>query len=144
MYVGFEHLQIPIQNGSFILLTQDNIVQIKTISAENSPSKILVDVREPGELTSTGTIPHAINIPVSSSPQALFLPAEEFEDKFGFEKPQSGSEAPELIFFCKAGVRSRAAAELARRAGYENVGEYGGSWLDWEKNGGDKVPWRPN
>jgi rhodanese-related sulfurtransferase len=40
------------------------------------------------------------------------------------------------VFYCKAGVRSRAAAELARQAGWEKVGEYPGSWLDWEKNGG--------
>lgn len=40
------------------------------------------------------------------------------------------------MFFCKAGVRSKAAASLARQAGYENVGEYPGSWLEWEKLGG--------
>lgn len=33
-------------------------------------------------------------------------------------------------------MRSRAAAALARQAGYQNVGEYPGSWLDWEKRGG--------
>jgi hypothetical protein len=33
-------------------------------------------------------------------------------------------------------VRSRAAAGLARAAGWEKVGDYSGSWLDWEKNKG--------
>lgn len=42
------------------------------------------------------------------------------------------------MFFCRAGVRSRAAAELAKTAGWEKVGEYPGSWLDWEKMGGEK------
>lgn len=39
--------------------------------------------------------------------------------------------------YCKAGVRSRAAAGLARQAGWEKVGEYQGSWLDWASNGGN-------
>lgn len=38
--------------------------------------------------------------------------------------------------YCKAGVRSRAAAGLARQAGWEKVSEYQGSWLDWAGNGG--------
>ncbi len=53
----------------------------------------------------------------------------------GFERP--GKEK-EVVFYCRAGVRSRAAAELARQAGWEKVGEYSGSWLDWEKRGGEK------
>jgi len=40
------------------------------------------------------------------------------------------------VFYCKAGVRSRFAAELAKRAGYTVVGEYRGSWSDWVKRGG--------
>jgi rhodanese-related sulfurtransferase len=63
----------------------------------------------------------------------LFLPAEEFEDRFGFQKPTADTE---VIFYCKSGVRSSAAAQLARQVGYKNVAEYRGSWLDWAKNGG--------
>jgi rhodanese-related sulfurtransferase len=61
------------------------------------------------------------------------MPAHEFEDKFGVEKPTADQE---LVFYCKAGVRSSAAAGLAKQVGYENVGEYRGSWLEWSKNGG--------
>lgn len=92
------------------------------------------DVREPAEYEA-GYIPGAINIPVSSAPDALFMPGHEFEDKFGFEKPKAEQE---LIFYCKAGVRSSAAAQLAQQVGYQNVGEYRGSWLDWQKQGGRK------
>lgn len=42
----------------------------------------------------------------------------------------------EVVFYCKAGVRSSAAAGLAQQAGYEKVGEYRGSWLDWAAKGG--------
>jgi rhodanese-related sulfurtransferase len=61
------------------------------------------------------------------------LSEEEFQDRFGMAKPPTGKE---VVFFCKAGVRSRAMAGLAKQAGYTNVGEYPGSWLDWQKRGG--------
>lgn len=90
------------------------------------------DVREPAEYQA-GFIPNAINLPIKSQPDALFLLEEEFEDRFGFEKPAIDKE---IVFYCKAGVRSSAAAQLAQQQGYQNVAEYRGSWLDWEKNGG--------
>ena len=61
------------------------------------------------------------------------LSEEDFADRFGFAKPPREQH---IVFFCKAGVRSSAAAQLAKQAGYDNVGEYRGSWLDWERNGG--------
>jgi rhodanese-related sulfurtransferase len=72
---------------------------------------------------------------VTSKPDSWFITEEEFEDRFGFERP--GKEK-EVVFYCKAGVRSRTAAEFARQGGWENVSEYPGSWLDWEKNGGER------
>ncbi|KAF2034264.1 Rhodanese-like protein [Setomelanomma holmii] len=106
-----------------------------------SSSRLLIDVREPHEFEKN-TIPTAINIPVTSQPDALMLDEEEFLDRFGFAKPPADKE---VVFFCKAGVRSRAMAGLARQAGYKNVGEYPGSWLDWEKRGGPgtKTPNEP-
>ncbi|KAH8774828.1 rhodanese domain-containing protein [Hyaloscypha finlandica] len=100
-----------------------------------STDRILIDTREPSELQATGTIPGSINIPITSKPDSFFISAEEFEDRMGFERP--GKEK-EVVFYCKAGVRSATAAELARQAGWERVGEYSGSWLDWEKRGGEK------
>ena len=93
---------------------------------------VFLDVREPAEYAA-GFIPSAINIPISSQPEALFLPSDEFEDRFGFTKPPASKE---IVFYCKSGVRSAAAAQLARQGGYEKVGEYKGSWLDWERRGG--------
>jgi rhodanese-related sulfurtransferase len=104
------------------------ILQIATSKTSNSP--LLVDVREPSEFAA-GAIPGAINLPLASAPDALSLPADEFEDRFGFEKPDRSRE---VVFYCKAGVRSAAAARLALQEGFENVGEYRGSWMDWVKN----------
>lgn len=100
-----------------------------------NPNRILIDAREPAELQTTGTIPGAVNIPVTSQPDAFFITAEEFEDRFGFERPGKDQE---LVFYCKSGVRSRATAAFAKQAGWDNVAEYPGSWLDWEGNGGPK------
>ncbi|RDW58075.1 hypothetical protein BP6252_13486 [Coleophoma cylindrospora] len=94
---------------------------------------VLTDVREPSELNSTGRIPSSISIPVGSTPDSFFITEEEFEDRFGYPRPGTDKE---VIFYCKAGVRSRAAAELARQAGWKKIGEYPGSWLDWSQKGG--------
>ncbi|CBX99272.1 hypothetical protein IAQ61_000614 [Plenodomus lingam] len=97
-----------------------------------SSSRLLIDVREPHEFEANA-IPTAINLPVVSQPDALFLSEEDFEDRFGFQKPPVGKE---VVFYCKSGVRCQAAAGFARQAGYLNVGEYRGSWSDWERRGG--------
>jgi rhodanese-related sulfurtransferase len=88
------------------------------------------DVREPDEYAA-GHIPRTHNMPITTSPDGLFLPADDFFERFGFAKPRRDDE---VVFYCKAGVRSRGAAGLAEQAGYAKVGEYRGSWLDWAKN----------
>jgi rhodanese-related sulfurtransferase len=95
---------------------------------------VLIDVREPHEYAA-GFIPTALNIPITSQPDALFLSNEDFEDRFGFAKPLLDQE---VVFYCRSGVRSAAAAQLAVQNGYTDVAEYQGSWLDWEKRGGVK------
>jgi rhodanese-related sulfurtransferase len=71
---------------------------------------------------------------VTSAPDSFHISADEFEDRFGFPRPDPHGE---VVFYCRAGVRSRAAAGLAQDAGWTNVGEYPGSWLDWEGRGGE-------
>ncbi|KAL0471439.1 Rhodanese-like domain-containing protein [Neurospora intermedia] len=107
--------------------------EIQTLIEDPNRNVIIVDTREPGELASTGRIPTAINIPITTSPDSFFISEDEFEDRFGFPRPSKDSE---VVFYCKAGVRSRGAAGLAREAGWEKVGEYPGSWLDWAARGG--------
>lgn len=48
-----------------------------------------------------------------------------------------------MVFYCKAGVRARAAAQMAVQAGYdpESIGVYDGSWLDWKDKGGKVETW---
>ncbi|CAP93504.1 hypothetical protein E8E15_006004 [Penicillium rubens] len=107
---------------------------------------ILIDVREPAELKGTGVIPSAVCIPLASQGDALYLTPDEFETRFGFPKPdpaESEGEPAQMVFYCKAGVRAKAAAQMAVQAGYDpaNVGVYMGSWLDWERHGGKVEKW---
>lgn len=77
-------------------------------------------------------------MPVNSAPDGFHLSPEEFEDRFGFARPGAGDE---VVFYCRAGVRSRAAAGLAHEARWDaRVGEYPGSWMEWVAKGGD-VEW---
>ncbi|KAE8373139.1 Rhodanese-like domain-containing protein [Aspergillus bertholletiae] len=103
---------------------------------------ILVDVREPAELNSTGIIPTAVSVPLASQPDAFFLTPEEFEARFGYPKP-GAREDGDIVFYCKAGVRAKAAAQLAVQAGYdaERIGVYDGSWLDWADKKGRVEKW---
>ncbi|CAR22833.1 Rhodanese domain-containing protein [Lachancea thermotolerans] len=108
---------------------------IRSLVQKPNPQKILVDVREPSELQQY-KLPTAINIPLKSAPGALGLSPDEFQDVFDFEKPKTDKE---LIFFCAAGVRAKAAEELAKSYGYENTGVYPGSIHEWLERGGDKL-----
>ncbi|KAI1090171.1 Rhodanese-like protein [Rostrohypoxylon terebratum] len=106
----------------------------------STPHVTLIDVREPDEIRKTGRIPGALNVPVMSQPDSFHLSAEEFRDRFGFERPSdadAGEGQGQIVFYCKAGVRSQAAFEIARLAGWNNVAEYPGSWTDWVAQGGD-------
>ena len=123
-------------------------------------------------------------MPITSNPDAFYLDAEEFFERFGFEKPVAsrsgkagdggiGGENPyteqlkrreagaglnggddvevggeeqvpdpdgggveEVIFYCKAGVRSRAAARMAREWQGVKVGDMKGGWMEWSASGG--------
>lgn len=132
--------------GILICFLKKINASLPSSSSSPSQSPILVDVREPAELVSTGIIPGAVAIPLVSQPDALSLPPDEFEERLGFPKPgfeEGASPTQPLVFYCKAGIRAKAAAQLAEEAGYDpsRIGVYTGSWLDWEKNGGKSERW---
>jgi rhodanese-related sulfurtransferase len=89
--------------------------EVKKLSQTENPDVVLVDVREPNEYAD-GFIPTAINIPYKSSPGALGLDEEAFQDAFGFSKPAVDKK---LVFYCLGGVRSSHAEALAATFGYQ-------------------------
>ncbi|KAK9800126.1 putative Rhodanese-like domain-containing protein [Seiridium cardinale] len=108
-------------------------LQMRSLLRRHNSGVHIIDVREPDELASTGKIPTAKNIPITTSPDSFHITPEEFQDRFGMDRP--GLDEP-VVFYCKAGVRSRAAAGIAREAGWKSVGEYPGSWVEWTGKGG--------
>lgn len=116
----------------FSVLTQNSAKEykyedIKALTQEPKPDTLLIDVREPMEFQE-GHIPGALNVPFKSSPGAFDLAEDEFEESFGFHKPDKETK---LVFYCLGGVRLTAAEELANSFGYANRGNYVGSWEDW-------------
>lgn len=65
--------------------------------------------------------------------QSFHISDEDFVDLYGFERPPKDAH---LLFYCKAGIRARGAAGLAQHAGWTNIGDYPGSWIDWEAQKG--------
>ncbi|KAJ7783533.1 endoplasmic reticulum protein [Mycena maculata] len=94
-----------------------------------SPDSYLIDVREPDEVIQ-GMIPSAVNLPLSVLANSLHLNSEAFKAKHGFEKPKKWQE---VIFYCRSGMRSTSASDVAKRNGYTNILNYKGSWLEWSE-----------
>lgn len=100
----------------------------------NHPEKLLIDVREPQELSETGKIPSSINIPLGDVVKALSVTSDDkFKTLYGKEKPENSSY---IIFHCMGGKRSQMASESAVALGFTNVKNYKGSWLDWAEHEG--------
>ncbi|XP_045447017.1 thiosulfate:glutathione sulfurtransferase-like [Melitaea cinxia] len=95
----------------------------------HQPEKVIIDVRNPEEVKSTGKIPSSINIPLGSVQDALATMSEEdFKKQFQRPKPSSSDE---LIFYCQSGRRSSEALDKAIQLGYTKSKTYLGSWNDW-------------
>lgn len=62
-----------------------------------------------------GMIPASVNIPLTVLPEALHMDHKQFAEKFGFEKPLVSQE---VIFYCRSGVRSTSACDIAKRNRY--------------------------
>jgi len=114
----------------------------------------LIDVREPDEVVQ-GSIPSAVNLPLSVLTNSLHLQKDAFKEKHGFDKPRL---AQEIVFYCRSGKRSATACDIAKRNGYtkwvvvfcfilirnlwcfigNSLFNYEGSWLDWVQKEGTK------
>lgn len=53
------------------------------------------------------------------------------------EKGGEGEGVQEVIFYCKAGVRSRTAARMASEWVGVKTGDMKGGWMEWEERGGE-------
>ncbi|XP_065575399.1 rhodanese domain-containing protein CG4456-like isoform X2 [Artemia franciscana] len=102
----------------------------------------VIDVRNPEELTNTGKIPGAINVPLPSIKSAFELSDSEFKERFGINKPTTEDNSVivhcdnSVIVHCLTGKRAASAIEILKGLGYLNLKLYSGSFSDWQKNNG--------
>nr|XP_020029938.1 thiosulfate sulfurtransferase/rhodanese-like domain-containing protein 1 [Castor canadensis] len=93
----------------------------------------LFDVRSREE-AAAGTIPGALNIPVSELESALKMDPDAFQTLYSAEKPKLEDE--NLVFFCQLGKRGFQATQLALGLGYTGARNYAGAYKEWlEKEG---------
>lgn len=105
------------------------IVAAKDSGAEKNT--VIVDVRTAQEVSNTGHIPHAINIPVNIVRDVLVdSDAAEFEKLFEIPKPDPKINT--LLIYCHAGIRSLAASDACEEAGFK-VLHYPEGFAGWMK-----------
>ncbi|CAH0553906.1 unnamed protein product [Brassicogethes aeneus] len=105
----------------------------KMTEFQDNANYLILDVRDPGEIESTGKIPGSINIALGTLENALLMNNDNFAKDYGRPKPNAGFP---LVFTCLKGGRATKAAEIASRLGYEKVKVYKGSWEEWSKKQG--------
>lgn len=62
-----------------------------------------------------GMIPSAVNLPLTVLADSLHLTPEAFREKHGYEKPKKDQR---LVFYCRSGMRSTSACDVAKRNGF--------------------------
>ncbi|EPY30732.1 Heat shock protein 67Bb [Strigomonas culicis] len=97
----------------------------------NALDTCILDVRGKDEVSSTGTIPTAVHIPLDQLDAALRKSAEEFSQEYGFTRPSSSQP---VVTYCLKGMRAEKAAAILSDHKYENVSIYPGSWTEWSEN----------
>ncbi|KAJ9120435.1 hypothetical protein QFC24_005107 [Naganishia onofrii] len=105
--------------------------ELKPLTEQPNDDILIVDVRENDEVA-LGSIPSAVSLPLSVLKEHLsssYNPGT-FQKEHAFSKPLPEQK---MIFFCRSGKRSATACQLASEAGYKNLRNYEGSWLDWTR-----------
>merc|ERR1739838_773848 len=110
-----------------------NFLTVQNALAENRI--ILIDVRNPSEVSKEGKIPGSYNIPIKEVEAAFKLSSQEFEEKYGFCLPEK--DANNIVTHCMRGGRAGKAKEVMTSLGYNSVHVYKGSFTDWKQNGGE-------
>ena len=89
---------------------------------------VLVDIRDPRELTRDGKIPGAFHCPRGMLEFWIDPASPYFKPVFGQDK--------KYVFFCAGGLRSALAAQTAQQMGLKPVAHVRGGFGAWKKAGG--------
>lgn len=96
-------------------------------AAEVEGGATLIDIREPGELETTGRIPGAVH-----APRGMI----EFyaDESLPYHRPEF-DKSKRIILHCASGGRSALAAKTLRDMGYERVAHLDGGIKAWREAG---------
>ena len=108
--------------------------EVETLSAEDAvklhgrDDVVLVDIRDPRELTREGKVPGAFHctrgmLEFWIDPESPYHKAQFAQDK-------------RFVFYCASGWRSALAAQTAQRMGLKPVAHIGGGFNAWKSAGG--------
>lgn len=96
----------------------DDVDPVETDQRRGARTTLVIDVREAHELRD-GRIPGARHIPLGRLPAHV--------DEL--------LAAPEVIFVCRSGNRSRSATAALKRAGHANAHNMAGGMIAWKRKG---------
>ena len=82
-------------------MSADNIVDFEQVQELLKAGTVLIDVRNPGEVSETGKIPGSVNIPLPGLQDAFNMNSALFKDKYGFTLPERETQ---MILSCKYAV----------------------------------------
>jgi len=112
--------------------------EIETLAIEDAiklhgdPGVVLVDIRDPRELSRDGKVPGAFHC--TRGMLEFWIDPES-----PYHKPKF-AEDKTFVFFCAGGMRSALAAQTAHRMGLKPVAHIKGGFGAWKKAGGPVEP----
>lgn len=113
------------RQGSEVLSPQDAQKRI-----QENPNTVVVDVREPDAIASTGRIPGAINVPLGVLPIKADTELAEH-----LREPKLQDRATPVITTCGPGGQAALAAKTLREMGFTNVSIVDGGTVAWKEAG---------
>lgn len=100
----------------------------EAIALAGRDDTVLVDIRDPRELSRDGKIPGAFHCPRGMLEFWIDPASPYFKPVFGQDK--------KYVFFCAGGLRSALAAQTAQHMGLKPVAHVRGGFGAWKKAGG--------
>ena len=104
----------------------------EALAIKDSPDVVLVDIRDPRELTREGRIEGAFHCPRGMLEFWIDPESPYHKDVFAADK--------QFVFFCAGGLRSALAAKTAQDMGLKPVAHMIGGFGAWKKSGAPIEP----
>jgi rhodanese-related sulfurtransferase len=111
-------------------ITEYTVDDVKAKAGDDNV--VLVDIRDPRELTREGRVPGAFHCPRGMLEFWISPESPYHKDVFAQDK--------EYVFFCAGGMRSALAAKQAQDMGLKPVAHMIGGFGAWKKGGGEIEP----